>query len=55
MGCIGQDKYNQLLHEAASKAGLNVSYQVHVDPTGQIQTGACAVLITGNNRYDKKI
>lgn len=50
MGCVGQDKYNQLLSDAASKSGLTLSYQVHHDPEGHIQTGTCAVLITGNNR-----
>lgn len=50
MGCVGQDKYNQLLHDAATKAGLALSYQVHRDPEGQVQTGTCAVLITGNDR-----
>ena len=50
MGCVGQDKYHQLLHDTATKAGLTLSYQVHVDPEGKIKTGACAVLITGNNR-----
>jgi len=50
MGCVGQDKYHQLLHDAATKAGLTLSYQVHLDPEGRVQTGTCAVLITGNNR-----
>jgi sugar/nucleoside kinase (ribokinase family) len=50
MGCVGQDKYHQLLYDAASKAGLTLSYQSHVDHSGHIHTGTCAVLITGNNR-----
>ena len=50
MGCVGQDKYHQLLHDAASKAGLQLSYQVHMDSEERVQTGTCAVLITGNNR-----
>ena len=50
MGCVGQDKYHQLLHDAASKAGLILSYQVHKDSEDRIQTGTCAVLITGNDR-----
>ncbi|UJR16035.1 hypothetical protein I4U23_002949 [Adineta vaga] len=50
MGCVGQDKYHQLLHDAASKAGLILSYQVQTDSEERIQTGTCAVLITGNNR-----
>lgn len=50
MGCVGQDKYHQLLHDAASKAGLTLSYQIRTDSEERIQTGTCAVLITGNNR-----
>lgn len=50
MGCVGQDKYNQLLHDAASQAGLTLSYQIHHDHEGRILTGTCAVLVTGNNR-----
>jgi len=50
MGCVGQDKYHQLLHDAATKAGLTLSYQVHNDSEGHVQTGTCAVLITENNR-----
>lgn len=50
MGCVGQDKYHQLLHDAASKAGLLLSYQIQHDTEDRIQTGTCAVLITGNNR-----
>ena len=54
MGCVGQDKYHQLLHDAASKAGLNLSYQTYVDAEGKVQTGTCAVLITGNERYEQR-
>lgn len=50
MGCVGQDKYHQLLYEAASQAGLTLSYQVHHDSENHLPTGTCAVLITGNNR-----
>jgi adenosine kinase len=54
MGCVGQDKYQQLLHDAASKAGLLLSYQVQSDSEERIPTGTCAVLITGNNRLIEK-
>lgn len=54
MGCVGQDKYHQLLHDAASKAGLLLSYQIQHDTEDRIQTGTCAVLITGNNRFERK-
>lgn len=50
MGCVGQDKYHELLLETASKAGLTLAYQVHVDHQEHIQTGTCAVLLTDNNR-----
>jgi adenosine kinase len=50
MGCVGQDKYHQLLHDAATKAGLILSYQVKTDSEERLQTGTCAVLITSNNR-----
>ncbi|CAF1012416.1 unnamed protein product [Rotaria magnacalcarata] len=50
MGCVGEDKYHPLLHDAAAKSGLLLSYQVYANPKEQIQTGTCAVLITGNNR-----
>ncbi|CAF0875782.1 unnamed protein product [Rotaria sordida] len=50
MGCVGQDKYHQLLHDAASKSGLLLSYQICENSEERIQTGTCAVLINGNNR-----
>jgi len=50
MGCVGQDKYHQLLYDTATKAGLTLSYQVHADPGTHVQTGTCAVLLTGNDR-----
>ncbi len=50
MGCVGQDKYHQLLHDAASRAGLALSYQVYTDSEERVLTGTCAILITGNNR-----
>ncbi|CAF1334415.1 unnamed protein product [Adineta steineri] len=46
MGCVGQDKYQQILHDAATKAGLTLSYQVD----SKTETGTCAVMITGNDR-----
>ncbi|CAF0728169.1 unnamed protein product [Didymodactylos carnosus] len=46
MGCVGRDKYGQLMQEEGSKAGLIVSYEVNPDHS----TGTCAVLITENNR-----
>lgn len=50
MGCVGQDKYHQLLHDTASKSGLLLSYQVYANLQERVQTGTCAVLITDNHR-----
>lgn len=50
MGCVGQDKYHQLLHDAASQAGLTLCYQVQHKTDENIPTGTCAVLINGANR-----
>ena len=51
VGSVGQDKYHQLLHDAGSQAGLLLSYQVKNEGEERIQTGTCAVLITGNHRF----
>lgn len=46
MGCVGKDKYSNILEERARENGLNVRYQF----TDKEQTGTCAVLITGKER-----
>ena len=48
MGCIGKDKFGEILAEKARGNGVNVEYQIH----DKEPTGTCAVLITdkGNNR-----
>ncbi|KAI0224208.1 Adenosine kinase 1 [Lamellibrachia satsuma] len=46
MGCIGKDKFGQILEERTKAAGVRVTYQYHdTEPTG-----TCAVLITGKDR-----
>lgn len=46
MGCVGKDKYSEILRDKAITDGLNVSYQY----TDKEPTGTCAVLITGKER-----
>lgn len=46
MGCVGKDKYSEILEDKATRDGLNVRYQY----TDQEPTGTCAVLITGKDR-----
>lgn len=45
-GCVGTDKYSELLENRARNNGVNVQYQY----TNTESTGTCAVLITGCNR-----
>jgi len=46
MGCIGNDKYGEILKEKALEVGVNAVYQVNpTEPTGK-----CAVCIYGHNR-----
>jgi adenosine kinase len=47
MGCVGKDKYADIMAERARSVGLNVVYQFH----DTLPTGRCAVLVTGKNRY----
>lgn len=48
MGCIGKDKFGEILESKAKEAGVLVSYQYH----DTVPTGTCAVVITdqGANR-----
>ncbi|CAL1297681.1 unnamed protein product [Larinioides sclopetarius] len=48
MGCIGKDKFGEILESKAKEAGVLVSYQYHET----LPTGTCAVAITdqGANR-----
>lgn len=42
MGCVGSDRYSQILEDKARAQGVNVQYQY----TNKEPTGTCAVLIT---------
>ncbi|GKZ33544.1 adenosine kinase [Aspergillus brasiliensis] len=46
IGCVGRDKYADILKEACEQAGVHTEYRVDdVQPTGK-----CGVIITGHNR-----
>lgn len=45
-GCVGRDKYADILTKEAKKAGVNIQYQYNEVE----QTGTCACLITGTHR-----
>ncbi|EQL31979.1 adenosine kinase [Blastomyces dermatitidis ATCC 26199] len=46
IGCVGKDKYADILQEACNKAGLRTEYRVDVTQP----TGRCGVIITGHER-----
>ncbi|KAF2462016.1 Ribokinase-like protein [Lineolata rhizophorae] len=46
IGCVGKDKYADILKEAVRKAGLRVEYRYDDEQP----TGRCGVVITGHNR-----
>ena len=46
IGCVGKDKYADVLLEANKKAGLAVKYRFDE----KVGTGRCGVVITGHNR-----
>lgn len=46
IGCVGSDKYADILREASTKAGLRVEYRL--DPS--TPTGRCGVVLTDHNR-----
>jgi len=45
-GCIGKDKYGNILKEKATEAGVNVNYMIHDSEP----TGTCAVILTDNGK-----
>jgi adenosine kinase len=47
MGCIGKDKYGDILEKKAREAGVNVRYQRNETT----KTGTCAVLIYQHHRF----
>ena len=46
IGCVGKDKYANILQEANVMAGLKVNYRFEESQP----TGRCGVVITGHNR-----
>jgi adenosine kinase len=46
MGCVGEDKYAEMIKEQARETGLKTVFQV----TDKAPTATCAVLLTENNR-----
>lgn len=47
MGCVGKDRYADIMEGKSHEIGLNVIYQ----KSDEHLTGRCAALITGNHRY----
>ncbi|XP_046844534.1 adenosine kinase-like [Xenia sp. Carnegie-2017] len=45
IGCVGKDRFGEILKEKAEKAGVDVKYYYIDNP----ETGTCAVCITNNN------
>ena len=45
-GCVGKDKYADILQDANKQAGLQVKY--HIDE--EQATGRCGVVVTGHDR-----
>lgn len=45
-GCVGKDKYAEILQSANKEAGLQVRYRYDTEQP----TGRCGVIITGKNR-----
>jgi adenosine kinase len=46
LGCVGDDKYAEILRRAVADAGLRVEYRVDEN----LPTGRCAAVITGHER-----
>ncbi|XP_013383354.1 adenosine kinase 2 isoform X2 [Lingula anatina] len=46
MGCVGKDKFGEILKSKAEGDGVNVKYQYNEKES----TGTCGVLLTGENR-----
>ncbi|KAL9107839.1 MAG: hypothetical protein Q9227_007354 [Pyrenula ochraceoflavens] len=46
IGCIGKDKYGEILKEACQKAGIHTEYRID----DKQPTGRCGVVITGHDR-----
>ncbi len=48
MGCVGKDKYAELIESNAAEIGLRTVFQT----TDQETTATCATLVTDQNRYE---
>lgn len=46
IGCIGKDKYGEMLKDITAKAGVRTEYRYD----DEAPTGRCGVVITGHNR-----
>ena len=46
IGCIGKDKYGEILKDITAKAGVRTEYRYD----DEAPTGRCGVVITGHNR-----
>ena len=46
IGCVGKDKYGQILEDICAKAGVRTEYRYDEETP----TGRCGVVITGHNR-----
>ena len=46
MGCVGQDKYAEIIRDEARQTGVKGIFQTHPEAS----SARCAVLLTGNNR-----
>lgn len=46
IGCVGRDKYADILHDAVKQAELRVEYRIDEEHP----TGRCGVIITGHDR-----
>lgn len=46
MGCVGQDKYAEIIRDEARQIGVKGLFQTHAEAP----SARCAVLLTGNNR-----
>lgn len=49
-GCIGKDKFGEILKQKAEEAHI----EAHYYEQDEEPTGTCAACITGDNRYDHK-
>ena len=51
VGCIGVDKYGEILQEKAEEIGVQTAYYKQAEE----KTGLCAALICGKHRYKSNL